>query len=77
MNAEMRDMVCVYAQESFNERAAKERYLDLYPNRKQPDFKIFKNIYDRIGEMVLFVQKKMPYVREKFNYLQNGDFYGL
>ena len=26
------------------------RYLEMYPNRRQPDFKIFRNLYDRLGE---------------------------
>ena len=49
-NEEMRDMVCLYAQENFNGRRAHRRYLERYPNRRQPDFKIFKNLYDRLGE---------------------------
>ena len=57
-NAEMRDMLCVYAQENFNGRGAQRRYSELYPNRRQPDFKIFKNIYDRLGETGTFRPKR-------------------
>ncbi|KAJ8913071.1 hypothetical protein NQ315_006572 [Exocentrus adspersus] len=54
----MRDMLCVYAQEDFNGRRAHRRYLQTYPNRRQPDFKIFKRIYDRLGETGSFRPKR-------------------
>ncbi|KAJ8910642.1 hypothetical protein NQ315_012510 [Exocentrus adspersus] len=57
-NSEMRDMLCVYAQEDFNGRRAHRRYLQTYPNRRQPDFKIFKRIYDRLGETGSFRPKR-------------------
>lgn len=53
-NEEMGDIVCLYAQEIFNCRKA-HRYLEMYPNR--PDFKIFENIYGRLGETGYFRPK--------------------
>ena len=57
-NEEMCDMVCVYAQENFNGRRAHRRYLEIYPNRRQPDFKLFHNIYSRLGETGSFRPKR-------------------
>ncbi|KAJ8942119.1 hypothetical protein NQ318_000714 [Aromia moschata] len=57
-NEEIRDMVCVYSKENFNGRRAYRRYLEMYPNRRQPDFKIFKNLYDRLGETGSFRLKR-------------------
>ncbi|KAJ8918518.1 hypothetical protein NQ315_015225 [Exocentrus adspersus] len=57
-NEEMRDMVCVYSTENFNGRRAHRIYLEMYPNRRQPDFKIFKNLYDRLGETGSFHHKR-------------------
>ncbi|KAJ8951644.1 hypothetical protein NQ318_012315 [Aromia moschata] len=54
----MRDMVCVYSKENFNGRRAHRRYLEMHPNRRQPDFKIFKNLYDRLGETGSFRPKR-------------------
>ncbi|KAJ8942813.1 hypothetical protein NQ318_022827 [Aromia moschata] len=54
----MRDMVCVYPKENFNGRRAHRRYLEMYPNRRQPDFKIFKNLYHRLGETGSFRPKR-------------------
>lgn len=49
-NREMRDMICIYAQENFNGRAAARRYRVQYPNRRQPDRNIFQRLYSRLGE---------------------------
>lgn len=49
-NSEMRDMICIYAQENFNSRAAARRYGQQYPNRRQPDRHIFQRLYARLGE---------------------------
>lgn len=57
-NAEMRDMLCIYAQENFNGRSAGRRYQALFPNRRQPNRKLFQNIYGRLGETGSFRQKK-------------------
>jgi len=46
----MRDMICVFAQVNFNGLAAARRYLELYPNRRQPNNKLFRNLYNRLGE---------------------------
>ncbi|XP_022917996.2 uncharacterized protein [Onthophagus taurus] len=54
----MRDMVCIYAQEKFNGREACRRYLLKYPNRRQPNHKLFKNWYDRLGETGSFRPKR-------------------
>ncbi|XP_050305585.1 uncharacterized protein LOC126742824 [Anthonomus grandis grandis] len=64
-NAEMRDMLCVYAQANFNGCEAYRRYSELYPNRRQPDFKIFKNLYDRLGETGTFRPKRNSARRPK------------
>lgn len=56
-NLDMRDMISVYAQEDFCGRAAARRYSVLYPNRRQPDHKLFKNLYDRLGETGSFRPK--------------------
>ncbi|KAJ8945583.1 hypothetical protein NQ318_010440 [Aromia moschata] len=64
-NEEMRDMVCVYAKENFNGRREHRRYLEMYPNRRQPDFKIFKNLYDRLGETGSFRPKRNSAGRRK------------
>lgn len=57
-NAEMCDMVCVYAQANYTGRVAAQRYLQLYPNRRQPHYKTFKNIYDRLAETGQFRPKR-------------------
>jgi hypothetical protein len=57
-NSEMRDMVCVYAQENYSGLRACRRYAQLYPNRRQPDFKLFKNVYQRLGETGSFRPKR-------------------
>jgi predicted metalloprotease len=56
---EMRDMVCVYAQEEFCGRAAARRYMEFYPNRRQPNHKLFQNLYDRMGETGSFRPKRV------------------
>ncbi|XP_066257045.1 uncharacterized protein [Euwallacea similis] len=48
--SEMRDMICVFAQLHFNGRAAARSYFELYPNRQQPNHKLFRNLYNRLGE---------------------------
>ncbi|KAL1493629.1 hypothetical protein ABEB36_009329 [Hypothenemus hampei] len=57
-NAEMRDMVCVYAQENFVGRRAHRRYFELYPNRRQPDRGLFQNLFNRLGETGSFRPKR-------------------
>ncbi|KAJ8946370.1 hypothetical protein NQ318_010135 [Aromia moschata] len=68
LSAKCRDIICfgmrkcgiwyAYIQrENFNGRRAHRRYLEMYPNRRQPDFKIFKNLYDRLGETGSFRPK--------------------
>ncbi|KAJ8949089.1 hypothetical protein NQ318_016993 [Aromia moschata] len=54
----MRDILCVYSKKNFNGRRAHRRYLETYSNRRQPDFKIFKNLYDRLGETGSFRPKR-------------------
>ncbi|KAL1505564.1 hypothetical protein ABEB36_005104 [Hypothenemus hampei] len=49
-NSEMRDMLCVFAQTSFNGLAAARRYEQLYPMRRQPNYKVYRNLYTRLGE---------------------------
>lgn len=56
-NQEMRDMICVYAQERFSGQAASRKYREMYPNRRQPNRKIFQNIYNRLGETGSFRTK--------------------
>lgn len=56
-NNEMRDMICVFAQENFNGLASARRYLELYPNRRQPNHKLFRNLYNRLGETGSFRPK--------------------
>uniref|UniRef100_V5GHS2 Transposable element Tc3 transposase n=3 Tax=Anoplophora glabripennis TaxID=217634 RepID=V5GHS2_ANOGL len=55
---EMRNMVCVYAQENYCGRHAAARYLELYPNNRQPNHKLFKTLYDRLGETGSFRPKR-------------------
>jgi hypothetical protein len=64
-NEEMRDMVCVYAQENFNGSSSHRRYLEMYPNRRQPDRKLFKSLYDRLGETGTFRPKRDSVGRPK------------
>lgn len=44
-NAELRDMICVYAQEMYNSLAAARKYAELYLNCK-----IFHRIFTQLGE---------------------------
>ncbi|ENN73045.1 hypothetical protein YQE_10316, partial [Dendroctonus ponderosae] len=48
----MRDMDTVYVQQNFSRRSAKWRYLELYPNRRQPNFKLTPDIYRRLETKV-------------------------
>lgn len=57
-NEEMRDMVCVYAQSDFVGRRALRRYLELYPNRRQPNRKLFQDLFNRLGETGTFRPKR-------------------
>ncbi|KAJ8950452.1 hypothetical protein NQ318_010330 [Aromia moschata] len=73
-NEEMRDMVCVYSKENLNGRRAHRRYLEMYSNRRQPGFKIFKNICDRLGETGSFRPKRDSAGRPKtLNPEQEGE----
>ncbi|XP_023310007.1 uncharacterized protein LOC111691430 [Anoplophora glabripennis] len=56
-NSEMRDMICVFAQANFNGHAAARRYEHMYPNRLQPNYKLFRNLYNRLGESGSFRPK--------------------
>lgn len=56
-NNELRDMICVYAQENYNSCAAARRYSELYPNRVRPGRKIFQRIYTNLGERGCFHTK--------------------
>lgn len=56
-NRDLRDMVCVYAQENYNSRAALRRYVELYPTRIIPDRKIFQRIFNQLGETGSFYVK--------------------
>lgn len=56
-NRDMRDMICVYVQNNFSGRAAARRYSLQYPNRIQPDHKIFKDLFRRLGETGSFRHK--------------------
>lgn len=53
----MTDMISVYAQERFNERAAARQYANLYPNRRQPDRKLFSRLFARLREYGTFKKK--------------------
>lgn len=57
-NIEMRNMICVYAQENFCGRRAAARYLELYRDNRQPDHRLFKRLYDRLGETGSFRPKR-------------------
>lgn len=57
-NSEMRDMISCFAQTNFIGLAASRRYLELYPNRRQPDKKLFRNLYNRLGETGSFRPKR-------------------
>ncbi|KAJ8945327.1 hypothetical protein NQ318_009722 [Aromia moschata] len=35
---------------NFNGHEAVQRYLQLYPNKRQPNHKLFRNLYNRLGE---------------------------
>lgn len=72
-NEEMRDMVCIYAQENYNGRGACRRYLEMYPDRRQPDYKLFKNLYDRLGEMGSFRPKRDTLGRPKTITVEQED----
>lgn len=50
-------MVCVYALEDFCGRVAPRQYIRLYPNRRQSGHKLFKNLYNRLGETGSFHPK--------------------
>lgn len=45
---EMRDILCVYAEENYSYRA--RRYEQMYPNRVQLNHQIFRNTFSRLGE---------------------------
>ncbi|KAJ8943561.1 hypothetical protein NQ318_008264 [Aromia moschata] len=64
-NEELRVMVCVYSKENFNGRRAHRRYLEMYSNRRQPDFRIIENLYDRFGETGSFRPKRDSACRPK------------
>ncbi|KAJ8944403.1 hypothetical protein NQ318_023176 [Aromia moschata] len=49
-NSEMTDMVAIYAQQNFSERAAARSYADTYPNRRQPNRKLFSRLFSRLRE---------------------------
>lgn len=57
-NGEMRDVVCVYAQSDYVGRRALRRYLELYPNRRQPNRKLFQELFNRLGETGSFRPKR-------------------
>ncbi|KAJ8959294.1 hypothetical protein NQ318_021979 [Aromia moschata] len=50
-------MIYIFAQANFNGHEATRRYLQLYPNRRQPNHKLFRNIYNRLGETGSFRPK--------------------
>lgn len=56
-NNELRDMICVYAQENYNGRAAVRRYAELYPNRMVPNRRIFQRLFTQLGETGSFYVK--------------------
>ncbi|KAJ8949011.1 hypothetical protein NQ318_005185 [Aromia moschata] len=49
-NSEMTDMVAIYTQQNFSERAAARSYADTYPNRRQPNRKLFSRLFSRLRE---------------------------
>jgi hypothetical protein len=49
-NSQMRDMIVIYVEERFSGRAAKRRYEELYPNRRQPSHTLFAALFRRLGE---------------------------
>ncbi|KAJ8939028.1 hypothetical protein NQ318_011317 [Aromia moschata] len=49
-NSEMTDMVAIYAQQNFSERDAARSYADTYPNRRQPNRKLFSRLFSRLRE---------------------------
>ncbi|KAJ8944290.1 hypothetical protein NQ318_009668 [Aromia moschata] len=53
----MRDMICIFAQANFNGHEAAPKYLQLYPRRRQPNHKLFRNLYNRLGETGSFRSK--------------------
>lgn len=57
-NTEMRDMLCVYAQENYSCLAATQRYGEMYPDRVQPNHQTFRNIFRRLGETGQFKPKR-------------------
>lgn len=72
-NEEMRDMVCVYAQENFNGYGARRRYLELYPQRRPPGPKLFQNLYARLGETGSFRPKRDNLGRPKLITVDQED----
>ncbi|KAJ8957054.1 hypothetical protein NQ318_007265 [Aromia moschata] len=46
----MTDMVAIYAQQNFSERAAARSYADTYPNGRQPNRKLFSRLFSRLRE---------------------------
>lgn len=56
-NEEMRDMICVYARANFSGFAAARVYRQTYPGRRQPNYKIFQNLFNRLGETGSFRPK--------------------
>lgn len=43
-------MVAVYCQQQFNGGVAVRRYLEQYPNRRQPNRKLFQILFKRLRE---------------------------
>lgn len=49
-NSEMADMIAVYCQEHFNGGAAARTYSELYPERHQPNRKLFQVLFQRLRD---------------------------
>lgn len=45
-------MICVFAQSNFSGFCAARRYLQLYPNQRQPHHKLFINIYNNLSTII-------------------------
>lgn len=64
-NSDMRDMVNIYCQLNYNGRAAQREYLRKFPNRLQPDRRLFQNLFRNLGESSSFRPKRVNLGRPK------------
>lgn len=51
-------MAAYYMLKKINILRVHHQYCEIYPNKRQPYFKLFKNRYDRLGKVVPFAPRE-------------------